>query len=65
VQVEGELLTVQFLGAAQRLEVKVGKQTLTALQPENDASGAANALPQPGQRIALHWAAQHMVMLDA
>ena len=65
VQVEGELLAVQFLGASQRLEVKVGLQTLTALQSENDASGTANALAQPGQRIALHWAEQHMVMLDA
>jgi putative spermidine/putrescine transport system ATP-binding protein len=63
VRVEGELLAVQFLGASQRLEVKVGTQTLTALQPESQAAGALSA--EAGQRIALHWSEQHMVMLDA
>jgi hypothetical protein len=63
VRVEGELLAVQFLGASQRLEVRVGNQTLTALQPESQAAGALSA--EAGQRIALHWSEQHMVMLDA
>lgn len=65
VQVEGELLAVQFLGASLRLEVQVGGQTLTALQPDNAAAGSFAATAQAGQRMALHWAEQHMVMLDA
>ncbi|RFO98916.1 polyamine ABC transporter ATP-binding protein [Rhodoferax lacus] len=72
VQVEGELLAVQFLGAALRLEVQVGEQTLTALQADNGFAGATehpNTQPgqsaQPGQRVALHWAERHMVNLDA
>ncbi len=62
-QIEGEVLAVQFLGAQQRLEVQVGEQVLTALQGENAL--ADSAPPEPGQRVALHWARQHMVMLEA
>jgi hypothetical protein len=61
-------LAVQFLGAAQRLEVKVGSKTLTALLPDSEGAGSMAsfaATAQPGQRLALHWAQQHMVMLDA
>ncbi|MBC7918066.1 MAG: TOBE domain-containing protein, partial [Rhodoferax sp.] len=65
LQVEGEVLAVQFLGASQRLEVKVGSQTLSALQAESEAASAPAAGIQPGQRVALQWATQHMVMLDA
>jgi putative spermidine/putrescine transport system ATP-binding protein len=65
VQVEGDVLAVQFLGASQRLEVKVGNQTLSALQPEGDVSSAIALAIQPGQRVALQWTAEQMVMLDA
>jgi putative spermidine/putrescine transport system ATP-binding protein len=66
VQVEGELLAVQFLGASLRLEVQVGSQTLTALQADNALDGAVGAaMGAPGQRVALHWSQQNMVMLDA
>jgi len=65
LQVEGEVLAVQFLGASQRLEVRVGNQILTALQPESEAASDLAASTQAGQRVALQWAAQHMVMLDA
>jgi putative spermidine/putrescine transport system ATP-binding protein len=65
LQVEGEVLAIQFLGASQRVEVRVGNQTLTALQPESEAASALAAATQAGQRIALQWAEQHMVMLDA
>jgi putative spermidine/putrescine transport system ATP-binding protein len=63
LQVQGELLALQFLGAAQRLEVRVGTQIITALQPDTEAASAA-AL-QPGQPVTLRWAKQHMVTLDA
>ncbi len=64
-QVEGEVLAIQFLGASQRLEVQVGGQVITALQAESEAASALAAQTQPGQRVALHWSQQHMVMLDA
>ncbi len=64
-QVEGEVLAIQFLGASQRLEVQVGGQIITALQAESEAASALAAQTQPGQRVALHWSQQHMVMLDA
>lgn len=64
-QVEGEVLAIQFLGASQRLEVQVGGQVITALQAESEAASALAAHTQPGQRVALHWSQQHMVMLDA
>jgi putative spermidine/putrescine transport system ATP-binding protein len=65
LQVEGEVLAIQFLGASQRLEVQVGKQVITALQAESEAASALAAHTQAGQRVALSWAQQHMVMLDA
>lgn len=65
LQVEGEVLAVQFLGASQRLEVKVGNQTLSALQAESETASTPSAGIHPGQRVTLQWAAQHMVMLDA
>ncbi|MDD2918999.1 ABC transporter ATP-binding protein [Rhodoferax sp.] len=67
VQLEGELLAVQFLGASQRLEIKVGSHVITALQSDNTStvpSQQPGADLQPGQTVALHWAEQHMVMLD-
>lgn len=64
-QVEGEVLAIQFLGASQRLEVQIGGQVITALQAESEAASALAAQTQPGQRVALHWSQQHMVMLDA
>jgi len=65
VQLEGELLAVQFLGASQRLEVNVGGQIVAALQSERDLASTAAPTPQVGQRIALQWSEHHMVMLDA
>lgn len=66
-QVQGEVLAVQFLGATQRVEVQVsnntGLQTLTAMQHGHEAQQAHTYTP--GQRVALQWAAQHMVLLDA
>ena len=62
---EGEVLAVQFLGASQRLEVKVGSQTLSALQVQSEAADTLATGIQPGQRVALQWATRHMVMLDA
>ena len=65
VQVEGEVLAVQFLGANQRIEVQVGDQILTAMQIESEATAALADRTQAGQRIALSWAKKHMVMLDS
>ncbi|WP_394791473.1 ABC transporter ATP-binding protein [Rhodoferax sp.] len=65
VQVEGTLIAVQFLGATQRLEVQVGNHTITALQQETEAASAFAEQIVPGGTVALHWAAQHMVALDA
>jgi putative spermidine/putrescine transport system ATP-binding protein len=65
VQVEGEVLAIQFLGANQRIEVQVGRQIITVLQQDVAAASDLAAHTAPGQRVALHWAAQHMVMLDA
>ena len=65
LQVEGEVLAIQFLGASQRLEVKVGGQVMTATQTESEDASAFAAQTQPGQRVTLSWAHQHMVMLDA
>lgn len=65
LQVEGEVLAIQFLGASQRLEVQVGGQVITALQAESEAASALAAHTRAGQRVALSWAPQHMVMLDA
>ncbi|MBX9818100.1 MAG: ABC transporter ATP-binding protein [Burkholderiaceae bacterium] len=63
--VEGEVLAIQFLGASQRLEVRVGAQVITAMQAESEAASALAAHTQAGQRVALSWSEQHMVMLDA
>ncbi len=63
--VEGEVLAIQFLGASQRLEVQAGGQVITAMQAESEAASALAAQTQPGQRVALSWSQQHMVMLDA
>jgi putative spermidine/putrescine transport system ATP-binding protein len=65
VQVEGEVLAIQFLGATQRIEVQVGGQIMTALQQDVAAAGDQATHTAPGQRVALHWAAHDMVMLDA
>jgi putative spermidine/putrescine transport system ATP-binding protein len=43
----------------------VGGQVITALQAESEAASALAAHTQAGQRVALSWAQQHMVMLDA
>ena len=64
-QVEGDLLSIQFLGASQRLEVRVANQTLIALQPESEMANAMASSTHAGQRITLQWSAQDMVMLDA
>ncbi len=64
LQVEGEVLAIQFLGASVRLEVKVGNQVLAALQPEGESASASINSVQAGQRVALQWRQQHMVMLD-
>ena len=65
LQVEGEVLAIQFLGASQRLEVQVGAQVITAMQVEGEAASTFAAHTQAGQRVALSWSQQHMVMLDA
>nr|WP_319565990.1 ABC transporter ATP-binding protein [uncultured Rhodoferax sp.] len=65
VQVEGEVLAIQFLGANQRIEVQVGGQIITALQQDAAVANDLAAHTAPGQRVALHWAEQHMVMLHA
>ena len=64
-QLQGELLATQFLGASQRLEVRVGNQLFTALQPDTGSDAAPDTALQIGQPVCLRWAAQHMVMLDA
>lgn len=64
-QLEGELLSVQFLGANQRLEVSVEGQVISALQAEGALALRLATNSAPGQRIALSWSPQHMVMLDA
>lgn len=63
--VEGEVLAIQFLGAHQRLEVQVGGQIICAMQPESEAASALAAHTQAGQRVALRWSQQHMVLLSA
>ena len=65
VQVEGEVVAIQFLGANQRIEVQVGPHILTTLQLESESAAALAANTTPGQRVTLSWAKQHMVMLDA
>jgi putative spermidine/putrescine transport system ATP-binding protein len=65
LQVEGDVLAIQFLGATQRLEVQVGGQVITAMQAEGEAASRLAAHTQPGQRVALSWSQHHMVMLDA
>lgn len=65
LQVQGEVIAIQFLGANQRIEVQVGSQVITTLQQENEAASALAAQTTAGQRVTLHWAEQHMVMLDA
>ena len=64
IQVEGEVLAIQFLGANQRIEVQVGSQIITILQQENEAASTLAAHTTAGQRLALHWSEQHMVMLN-
>ena len=64
-QLQGELLATQFLGASQRLEVRVGNQLFTALQPDTGSDAAPDTALQIGQPVCLRWAAQHMVMLHA
>jgi hypothetical protein len=58
-------LAIQFLGANQRVEVQVGGQIITAMQQDNEAARELAAHTAPGQKVALQWAMQHMVMLDA
>ena len=63
VHVQGEVLAIQFLGASQRFEVRVGDQVMAALQQEGGSAVELAALAQPGQRVTLSWAERHMVML--
>ena len=63
LHVQGEVLAQQFLGASQRLEVKVGEQIITAIQPDSEVVAAAPV--QAGQQVRLSWSTQHMVALDA
>jgi putative spermidine/putrescine transport system ATP-binding protein len=65
VQVEGEVLAIQFLGANQRLEVSVRGQIITAMQAESEAALDLAAHTRAGQQVALRWSAKSMVMLDA
>ncbi len=65
VQVEGEVLAIQFLGASQRVEVQVGGQIITTLQQDHETASTLAAHTEAGQRVALHWAEHHMVALDA
>jgi putative spermidine/putrescine transport system ATP-binding protein len=65
LHLQGEVLAVQFLGASLRVEVKVGEQTLSALQAESEDSAAVFNGFEPGQWVTLQWDRQHMVMLDA
>lgn len=64
LSVEGDVLAIQFLGAAQRIEVSVDGHVVTTLQAESEAASALAAGTRPGQRVALQWAARDMVMLD-
>jgi putative spermidine/putrescine transport system ATP-binding protein len=64
LQVEGEVLAIQFLGASQRLEVQVGPQIVTAMQPESELASQLAANTQTGQRVALSWSQNHMVLLN-
>ncbi len=64
LRLQGEVLAVQFLGASQRVEVKAGGQTLSALQPESEDNAGFSGF-EPGQPVTLQWDRQHMVMLDA
>lgn len=64
LQVEGEVLAIQFLGASVRIEVDVGDQVLAALRPDDEISSASSAGVQAGQRVALQWSPQQIVMLD-
>jgi putative spermidine/putrescine transport system ATP-binding protein len=65
LQATGEVLDVQFLGASQRLEVRVGEHVLTTLQAEGDTAYALAEHTEVGQQVTLCWAPHHMVMLDA
>lgn len=65
LQITGEVVAIQFLGSTQRVEVRVGDNILTALQPDNAEAAALAAHTKAGQRVTLHWAAQQMVALDA
>jgi putative spermidine/putrescine transport system ATP-binding protein len=65
MQVEGEVVAIQFLGSSQRVEVRVGEHILTALQPDNAEAADLAAHTQPGQRVTLHWAQHQVVSLDA
>jgi putative spermidine/putrescine transport system ATP-binding protein len=65
VQIEGDVVAIQFLGASQRVEVQVGDQIIATLQTENEAASELAAHTSAGQRVSLRWAEQHMVMLDA
>ncbi|MDT8991305.1 ABC transporter ATP-binding protein [Curvibacter sp. APW13] len=65
MQVEGEVLAIQFLGAGQRIEVRVGDSVLTAMQPDNAEAADLAERTQPGQRVTLHWSKQQVVALDA
>ncbi len=67
LQMQGELLAVQFLGASQRFEVQVGSHVVTALEADKSMVSSASIesnLLEPGQHVTLHWREQHMVMLD-
>jgi putative spermidine/putrescine transport system ATP-binding protein len=64
LQVEGEVVAIQFLGASQRLEVQVGPQIVTAMQAESELASQLAANTQAGQRVALSWSQNHMVLLN-
>lgn len=64
LQVEGEVLAIQFLGANQRLEVQVGSQIITAMQAESELALQLASHTNAGQRVALSWAPEHMVLLN-
>ena len=65
MQVEGEVLAIQFLGSNQRVEVRIGEHILTAMQGDNAEAADLAEHTQPGQRVALHWAKNQVVNLDA
>ena len=65
LQVAGEILSIQFLGASQRIEIQLAGQIITAVQAEASPSAAVSEKLEAGQKIRAHWGAQHMVHLDA